>query len=149
MRPHFAFNIGRIVGFAGFGALVGAIGSQLALSSTMNGVVDYISFDVDDATRAAFDNFPFDTFRCKTLTIEHDAYRVGNNLRDYIRYKLISYGYVLVFGNVVYTGHGAFEDWFVDPKYIDRNMLVNLMEIRCDNTDSTLIEQKLLTLNAS
>lgn len=39
MRPHFAFNIGRIVGFAGFGALVGAIGSQLALSSTMNGVL--------------------------------------------------------------------------------------------------------------
>ena len=39
MRPHFAFNIGRIIGFAGFGALVGAIGSQLALSSTMNGVL--------------------------------------------------------------------------------------------------------------
>ncbi len=39
MRPHFAFNIGRVVGFAGFGALVGAIGSQLALSSTMNGVL--------------------------------------------------------------------------------------------------------------
>lgn len=39
MRPHFAFNIGRLLGFAGFGALVGAIGSQLALSSTMNGVL--------------------------------------------------------------------------------------------------------------
>ncbi len=39
MRPHFAFNVGRLIGFAGFGALVGAIGSQLALSSTMNGVL--------------------------------------------------------------------------------------------------------------
>ena len=119
------------------------------ISSTMNGVVDYISFDVDDATRAAFDNFPFNTFRCKTLTIEHDAYRVGNNLRDYIRSKLISYGYILVFGNVVCKDYGAFEDWFVDPKYIDKDMLVNLMEIRCDNTDSTLIEDKLLKLNAA
>lgn len=39
MRPHFAFNVGRLIGFAGFGALVGAIGSQLVLSSTMNGVL--------------------------------------------------------------------------------------------------------------
>lgn len=39
MRPHFAFNAGRLIGFAGFGALVGAIGSQLALSTTMNGVL--------------------------------------------------------------------------------------------------------------
>lgn len=39
MKPHFAFNIGRLLGFAGFGAVVGSIGSQLALSSTMNGVL--------------------------------------------------------------------------------------------------------------
>jgi uncharacterized protein len=39
MRPHVAFNIGRILGFVGFGALVGAIGSALELSTTMNGVL--------------------------------------------------------------------------------------------------------------
>ncbi len=39
MKPHFAFNAGRLIGFAVFGALVGSIGSQLALSSTMNGVL--------------------------------------------------------------------------------------------------------------
>lgn len=39
MRPHFAFNAGRLIGFAGFGALIGVLGSQLALSSTMNGVL--------------------------------------------------------------------------------------------------------------
>ncbi len=39
MKPHVAFNIGRLVGFVGFGALIGVIGSALELSSVMNGVL--------------------------------------------------------------------------------------------------------------
>ncbi len=37
MKPHVTFNVGRVVGFVGFGALVGVLGSVLELSSTMNG----------------------------------------------------------------------------------------------------------------
>lgn len=39
MRPHLLFNLGRVVGFAGFGALIGLLGSALQLSSTANGVL--------------------------------------------------------------------------------------------------------------
>lgn len=39
MRPHVLFNVGRIVGFAGFGALVGLLGGALQLSTTANGVL--------------------------------------------------------------------------------------------------------------
>lgn len=39
MRPHFLFNLGRVIGFAGFGALVGLLGSVLQLSSTANGIL--------------------------------------------------------------------------------------------------------------
>jgi sulfite exporter TauE/SafE/copper chaperone CopZ len=39
MKPHVAFNVGRLVGFIGFGALVGVLGSVLELSSVMNGVL--------------------------------------------------------------------------------------------------------------
>ncbi|MBI5370317.1 sulfite exporter TauE/SafE family protein [Candidatus Uhrbacteria bacterium] len=38
LRPHFLFNIGRIVGFAVFGALIGLIGSAFQLSTTLNGL---------------------------------------------------------------------------------------------------------------
>lgn len=38
LRPHVLFHIGRLVGFAGFGAIVGWLGSVLALSTQMNGV---------------------------------------------------------------------------------------------------------------
>jgi len=37
-RPHALFNLGRIVGFAFFGALVGLAGSVLQFSSTLNGL---------------------------------------------------------------------------------------------------------------
>lgn len=38
MRPHVHFNIGRLVGFIVFGALVGLAGSVLQLSGTLNGL---------------------------------------------------------------------------------------------------------------
>ncbi|MEK7620040.1 MAG: sulfite exporter TauE/SafE family protein [Patescibacteria group bacterium] len=36
MRPHILFNLGRLIGFAGFGALVGYLGSLLVLSPALN-----------------------------------------------------------------------------------------------------------------
>jgi len=37
MRPHYLFNIGRIIGFVIFGALIGWIGQSIQLSTTANG----------------------------------------------------------------------------------------------------------------
>jgi hypothetical protein len=120
-----------------------------SILSEMNGIVDYISFDVDEATRPAFDNFPFDTFHCKTLTIEHDAYRFGNLTRDHIRDTLTSYGYLLIFGNVVCDGFGAFEDWFVHPDYIDPAILQKLLNAKCEDKSSFLIHEILVKLNVT
>jgi sulfite exporter TauE/SafE len=39
MQPHTLFNVGRLVGFAGFGAMVGALGSVFELSSLANGIL--------------------------------------------------------------------------------------------------------------
>lgn len=36
LRPHLLFNVGRVAGFAGFGALTGLVGSVLSLSSSAN-----------------------------------------------------------------------------------------------------------------
>jgi uncharacterized protein len=36
LRPHILFNLGRLIGFAGFGALVGYLGSLLVLSPALN-----------------------------------------------------------------------------------------------------------------
>ena len=86
--------------------------------------IDYISFDVDDATRIAFDRFPFDQIKFACMTIEHDQYRVGTDLRDHLREKLSALGYVLICADVVMPDtatekYGAFEDWWVNPELID------------------------------
>ena len=88
--------------------------------------VDYISFDVDDATIPAFDLFPFDKIKFATMTIEHDVYRFGPGTRDYLRNKLTNLGYVLICADVVmpdgaaaHEKYGAFEDWWVNPSLVD------------------------------
>jgi hypothetical protein len=85
-------------------------------------VIDYISFDVDEATDAAFRRFPFGSVRFNTMTIEHDGYRVGTDLRDWLRDSLASMGYTLVCGDVVAEGYGAFEDWWADMSQVDTNL---------------------------
>lgn len=42
MRPHIAFNIGRLMGFILFGGLIGLIGGAFELSSMMNGILVFI-----------------------------------------------------------------------------------------------------------
>ena len=103
--------------------------------------IDYISFDVDDATSAAFQHFPFSTVRFKTMTIEHDGYRVGTQLRDSLRSSLAGQGYTLVCGDVICEGYGAFEDWWADMSEVDTE-LAKL--IRCNNTASKTIKNILL-----
>jgi hypothetical protein len=94
----------------------------------LKGTIDYISFDVDDATRPAFDRFPFDKIKFACMTIEHDQYRVGTELRDHLRQKLTSLGYVLLCADVVMPDtatekYGAFEDWWVNPELVDMDRL--------------------------
>ena len=99
-------------------------------------VIDFISFDVDDATRSAFANFPFWSVRFKTMTFEHDGYRVGTQLRDSIRNKLSFLGYTLVCADVIAEGYGAFEDWWVDLSCVDD---VLASKVSCTNTPSKSI----------
>lgn len=95
--------------------------------------IDYLSFDVDDATYLAFLHFPFDKIRFRVITIEHDSYRVGNNLRDMLRYQLENYGYTLVCADVSLSGFGEFEDWWVDMKQVDMSLV---SKVQCSGKDS-------------
>lgn len=98
--------------------------------------IDYVSFDVDDATAPAFAHFPFESVRVHTMTIEHDGYRVGTRLRDSLRQSLSSRGYTLICEDVVAEGYGAFEDWWVDLSQVDATLA---SQIACSNTPSRSI----------
>ena len=98
--------------------------------SILQSSIDYLSFDVDDATILAANNFPWDKIRAKVITIEHDSYRVGDNVKNILRNILSSKGYELLCSDVIIGENKAiFEDWWVDPKQVDMSIAE---KYRCD-----------------
>ncbi len=100
----------------------------------MQNTIDYISFDVDEATMPAVAHFPWDKIRFATMTIEHDQYRFGTATRDYIREVLTNHGYSLICADVVMPDsptepYGAFEDWYADLDFVNK---AAAEQIRCD-----------------
>jgi hypothetical protein len=108
--------------------------------------VDYISFDVDDATAAAVAHFPWHRIRFTVLTIEHDSYCVGDTVKRDMRNMLSSAGYTLVASDVQLFHQGApraFEDWWVDKQKVDPRMI---HYIGCDGMLGTAIARRLVAL---
>jgi hypothetical protein len=87
--------------------------------------IDFISFDVDDATVPAVQHFPWSTVRFRVMTIEHDAYRVGPATRAVIRDTLAKHGYMLLAGDVCADiVNKPYEDWYIDPLKVDPSVFL-------------------------
>jgi hypothetical protein len=86
--------------------------------------VDYLSIDCDEHSLAAlkvfpFLDYPFFKYLPSVITIEHDAYRFGDTLREPQRKLLKGLGYLLVCADVVCC-YGPFEDWWMSPETFNR-----------------------------
>ena len=83
-------------------------------------LIDYLSLDIDDATLPCLQRMPLiGKLRFKIITIEHDAYRLGNGPRDAMRAILSAAGYHLERADVCSAQGGPtnpFEDWWVLPE---------------------------------
>jgi hypothetical protein len=99
-----------------------------------NKVIDYLSFDVDDSGLEVIEKFPFNEFEFKVITLEHDKYRFGQSTQDRMQEILKNYGYEVICNNVKNddSNHSNvyFEDWWVNPKYVDMNIA---NKYRCDS----------------
>lgn len=83
--------------------------------------IDYLSLDVDEVTLQVLKKLPLDSFRFRALTIEHDAYRFGEERRAEMIAILKTYGYDVLCADV--CDHGmSFEIWAVDPKLVDMKL---------------------------
>jgi len=91
-------------------------------------VVDYISLDVDTETPQGHINLGWQALtrminggvRFKVMTLEHEFYTQGENVRFPTRLLLESLGYRLLFPNVLLVPtsfYRQFEDWWIHPKY--------------------------------
>lgn len=82
--------------------------------------IDYLQLDIDppSGTFAALKQLPLDDYRFSVITYETDLYSAGADIQDDEIKIFESYGYELVVRNVCNEGN-PFEDWWVDPKVID------------------------------
>lgn len=86
-----------------------------------NGFINYLSLDADDATFGAMERLiPF--YKFKAITVEHDVYRVGPEIKNRIYEFLITFGYVRRVEDVkAPETHGMpwsrqpYEDWYELP----------------------------------
>ena len=78
-------------------------------------IIDYLSLDVEGHEYEVLKNFPFDEYKIRCLTVEHNEPHVGPEMRLKLRALLETNGYRFVKGNddVHGWGHGPIDDFYV------------------------------------
>lgn len=121
------------------------INKALELNDCPNNI-DYLSIDVDDAQWKVFNDFNFDYYKFKILTLEHNLFQSFENCgqnhtlehkqkitQEYKAYreKLIKFGYKILWGNVILDGYGPVEDWYVDEDIYEKFKFIQAENINC------------------
>ena len=111
--------------------------------------IDYLSIDVDDAQMKVFNDFDFDKYKFKVLTLEHNLFQseadCGQNItvkrkeqivkeHGHYREVLFKHGYRLLWDNVHLDDYGPVEDWFVDEETFEKNKHLQKISANCLET---------------
>lgn len=108
------------------------INDILARHNCLN-IVDYLSFDVDDAQEKVFEELDFNKYTFRVITFEHNAFQFMTSVQNHTkehkdkveklywrsRERLASCGYYLLHNDVTLDGYGPIEDWWVKPELIE------------------------------
>ncbi len=88
--------------------------------------IDYLSIDIDPAYQSleVLKRIPFEEIKFGVVTFEHDHYNDGTRkVRKASRNILESQGYILVAGNIAMDNSSVFEDWWIHPHLIDKEII--------------------------
>jgi FkbM family methyltransferase len=80
-------------------------------------IVDYLSLDVEGLEFEILKVFPFDKYSFKLITVEHNLYLNGPQLKTQLKEVLTANGYEITRENVADSGN-AFEDWYVHSGFL-------------------------------
>lgn len=92
-------------------------------------VIDYFSFDIDGASEDVIKKIPFDKFKFKIITFEHDLYAIGAKTKNTAFEILSSNGYERLIDNVILKPHGAVEDWYIHKDFFKDTELLYLSNV--------------------
>lgn len=104
--------------------------------------IDYLQLDIEppENTLKCLKKIPFDNYNFSVITYETEAYYSNPQIKKESRSILKSYGYELLAGNICNHGNDPFEDWYVNPKFIDNDIILKLKNLE----DSNLTPDKIL-----
>ena len=87
---------------------------------------DYLQLDCEPPinTYLILLDIPFHKYRFRTITFEHDHYTdESSGIREKSRRYLTAMGYELIVSNVSPDEKSPFEDWWVHPELVDREII--------------------------
>lgn len=87
--------------------------------------IDYLQLDIEPSrnTFEALLSIPFDDIDFGVITYEHDYYiDRTRSYKNKSRRYLESIGYRLIAGDISPDGKSSFEDWYINPQYISREL---------------------------
>lgn len=95
---------------------------------------DYLQIDCDPAlvSLEILFKIPFEKYKFSVITFEHDDY-CSEGVKERSRKYLTSLGYVMIVGDIAPDKYMNFEDWWVHPDMI-RKDLIEKMKVISDNT---------------
>jgi SAM-dependent methyltransferase len=92
--------------------------------------IDYLQIDCDPAIISfqILQKIPFEKYRFAVITFEHDNFcDEHKEIKERSRKYLESFGYVMVVNNISEDRFSDFEDWWVHPDLVDKNILERMM----------------------
>lgn len=98
--------------------------------------IDYLQIDCDPPKNSyeILKNIPFETTSFGIITFEHDYFADNTKkYRELSREYLLSYGYEMIVGNVGVDSIFPFEDWWVNPKFIELEKILDFKNISNKN----------------
>jgi tetratricopeptide (TPR) repeat protein len=98
----------------------------------VDGVVDYLQLDCEpsNVTYEIMERIPFDKYKFAVITYEHDHHiDMTRSYRDKSRKFLEERGYELLVGNVSPDEISAFEDWWIHPDLINKNIARDMKNV--------------------
>ena len=108
-------------------------------------VIDYLQLDIEPPrnTFQALLSIPFDKYKFAIITYEHDYYvDITKSYRDKSRDYLESMGYQLVVPNVSPDENSPFEDWWIHPDLVDKEIITKIL--KCTEPDINPAEKLFL-----
>lgn len=91
---------------------------DLLVNNNVLKLIDYFSLDIEGFEYEVLNSFLFNEYSFKSLTVEHNKYNCGEEIKNKIYKLLIKNNYIRVKEDVLVNNTLLFEDWYIHKDYL-------------------------------